>query len=419
MKKRSIFLVLLGSILLTPIFSLQMSVSAHSDTVFVEDLFEDKEFAVAFHDSLINEFGEEFVYNQMTAWEQVEELHNSFPVNRVGETMFPRFYGGSYICDEGYLVTLTVGEELPNRPFIFLDNIEMVNYSYAELNQLLDLLAMRINNLSIEIPNLASARLDIRENRVVVELLTLNDHEIEMFLEYIIDHSAFYFVQAYDVPHLIGEGESESESLVDETPSPRNFSMPPGAALSLTLNGGSNRSVGYRARNRNGQLGFVTAAHHDTGFFNLGQRFYSGTPRRFVGEITQISRSHDAAFVRLPAGATLSNNAMNGLFISPVATNPVQGGAVTRISAGGSGSPLAVNGTILSTNVVVLSGGVAVQAVEVSGMRGSPGDSGGIVVHRTVNPTIGGIHIGTAWNGMFAYYVRADRINSALQLTTN
>lgn len=414
MKKKIFLIFLLMVTLLATIFNVLIAAYA-VDVIFVEDLLEEEAFAVAFHESLVDEFGEEFIYNQMNAMKQVEELHNYFPVNRAGETMFPLFYGGSYICDEGHLVTLTVGEELPNRKFIFLDNIEMVNYSYVQLNQLLDLLAMRIDNPSTDTSNLVSARLDVRENRIVVELLILNDYEKGRFLENVLNHSAFEFVQAYDVPESIGEGV---ENIEDEMPTARNWSMPPGAALSSTLNGSINRSVGYRARDRNGQWGFVTALHDGNGgFLNLNHRFYSGTPRRFVGQILGFSRPHDAAFVRLPAGGQMSNVAMNGIHINPSVTNPVQGGIVTRVSAGTTASPLSSNGTIRSTNVVVNISGVSVQAVQVNGMSVARGDSGGVVIHRTTSPTVGGIII--AFNSTSQFYVHAGRINSALQLTMN
>jgi len=411
MLKRKNTFVIAVAVLFTPIFYSPILVQV--DTIFVEDLFVEDEFMETFHESFVYEFGEDFVYNQTKSMEQVAELHQTFPVNRVGETMFPAFYGGSFICEEGYLTTLLVEGVLQPRNLRILGSVGVASYSYAELNQLIEVFALQMSNPVVDTSNISTVWLDTSANKIIIELYVLNEDTVRAVEETIMSHSALYFVRIYDTPLPLGEGNDFSEEVL----SPRSFAMPPGAAISQTLNGTNNRSVGYRVRDRNGHLGFVTAAHSGSGFLNLGQRFYSGSPRRFVGEVRAISRPHDAAFVRLPIGANLSDQAINGLLIRSVITNPVQGGTVTRISAGGSSSPLASNGVIRSTNVVVSLNGSSVQTVEVLGMQAASGDSGGIIVHRTTTPTIGGIIVASRTSSNF--YVRASRINPALNLTTN
>ena len=371
---------------------------------------------------LLEEFEYQFLQNQDIALQKVTELHHSFPLTRNGQIMFPEFYGGSYINNCGNLVTLIVYNQIVPRIDLF-GEIKFVNYSYATLNRLIDEIALKIINPYVNTDNFSLARLDTSNNNVTIELHCFSDDAINFFRNNILDHSALYFNKAYY--HIVRFNDEKNEDYFDymssdDNPSTRiNWAMPSGAYLSLTLNGTPNRSAAYRALNQQGQRGFLTAAHRGNSFLTLGQRFYSGSPRRFVGEVTQVNRALDAAFVRFPMNGSMGINAINGRFIDQVATVPVQWATVSRISAGNATTPLMATGGIRSTNVLLNINGYSVNSVEVMQLKSDSGDSGGIIVHGTINFSIGGVVVARSSNFLDTFYVSAVRINNSMGLRTH
>jgi len=112
-KVASIFLVsLLIFSLLTGFTSIGIDTyidtgDAHEDInifVFADDLLADEYFMASVDKLLVDTFGYEVVENVKRANYYGDIILESFPRNRLGEIIFPEFFGGEYINCDGYLV---------------------------------------------------------------------------------------------------------------------------------------------------------------------------------------------------------------------------------------------------------------------------------------------------------------------------
>ena len=100
-------------------------------------------------------FSDEFFANQDAALLLSEELFNATPQDRTGRSIYPSYYGGRFIDENGNLV-INVVESLENEDgFQEFDTIisregvstQQVQYSYAMLEEIMDIIwEFQVNN---------------------------------------------------------------------------------------------------------------------------------------------------------------------------------------------------------------------------------------------------------------------------------
>ncbi|MCL2576411.1 MAG: hypothetical protein FWE33_08245, partial [Defluviitaleaceae bacterium] len=91
----SLFLVLVMAFAFVP-----------NTTAFGEISNQPDEDFIAFHNVLVDEFGLEFANNYHVAIETANIIYDNFPRNRMGEIMYPDYFGGMYIDEFGVLNVL-------------------------------------------------------------------------------------------------------------------------------------------------------------------------------------------------------------------------------------------------------------------------------------------------------------------------
>jgi len=180
----------------------------HHDFLIVDDLFEDPEFILYLEAQKIEHFGEVFVTNIGNTLDLIDNIFASLPASRSGDSIFPDYFGGKYINDDGILVVQFTGNRIQatalsddSETFGNLADedviIEHVTFSYNELNSILDYLAIPFT-CNLPRPddcvknNFAAFYDDIRNNRIVVELHDYNEYEAQRFRNYIIDSPAIH-----------------------------------------------------------------------------------------------------------------------------------------------------------------------------------------------------------------------------------
>jgi len=160
------------------------------------------------HGDLISEFGEEYLINLDQARANDAKLMSFFAQNRLGERMYPDFYGGVYYNADGNMVLLIVESATSRdsvqydliRNFVNEENIivEYVEFSYAELHAVMDILNAIL--LSDDRPeafeNVTSHALDTRNNTIEVRWLVYaySEAEIARFRETVLDSPMLTFV---------------------------------------------------------------------------------------------------------------------------------------------------------------------------------------------------------------------------------
>ena len=258
--------------------------------------------------------------------------------------------------------------------------------------------------------NIGAIWLDTINNKIVVELFDPSEQNISNFEENILEHSSLYFTISEGIIEI---QESQNHHVIDDTDT-RSTTVHPGAAL---FSASCYRSIGYRARNRNNQWGFVTASHREqpnVTWAALPYRTRLYTSTRFVGQVTETQLSGiDAAFITLASGLTMSSVTVAGQNSGLNSTNAVVGGSALRVSNGGN-SPLTASGRVVSLREIWIGAGPAVNTIRTDNMTVVSGDSGGIVLHGSSgNFSVGGIVVADT------LYVAAPTINSFFALSTN
>ena len=92
----------------------------------------------AFHNELVEEFGEEFATNYHQAMQALHLLYDTFPRNRMGEAMYPDYFGGMYIDKFGNANVLIVRtSEVSDSALLDVReqgaNVRYVEFSFDEL----------------------------------------------------------------------------------------------------------------------------------------------------------------------------------------------------------------------------------------------------------------------------------------------
>ena len=151
---------------------------------------------------------EEFWANYRRAVAYHIEIYNAFPVNSNWHTMFPSYYGGHLVDDNGNLVMnivesygrdgvlSSVISETLNSPYVIM---RLVSFSYNELKDTMVFLTdfwhtnpdCKIRNASV------SFALCIRNNHVEVALYGYSEELKEAFRTYVLDSPMIVFVEGW------------------------------------------------------------------------------------------------------------------------------------------------------------------------------------------------------------------------------
>lgn len=433
----SLFLVLVMAFAFVP-----------NTTAFGEISNQPDEDFIAFHNVLVDEFGLEFANNYHVAIETANIIYDNFPRNRMGEIMYPDYFGGMYIDEFGVLnVLVTQSSAVHMRQFdavgVLSEFDEMsvltvgqmqatvvrgVEFTYAEL--------WRIQNLLNEIipphfetnPVAANARswfIDVIGNRVVVELADYTLENIRGFKSYFINESAIVFAEFSGEMNLNFDVYTfhsyETKNAFEAIFEPLNIIWVR-AGEQIVLSNGSSGSVGYSAT-RLGGRGFVTAGHLGPGTTSLtdGVVVRNAFGQR-IGVVRGVHLSLvDAAFVLFDANVRFAGHChitqmpfapgnqhqphltFPGIFVASI-------GFVTHHRTG----------VILqsATSINLPTAGFLPNVVRASYVSNN-GDSGGIVYAFDGNQSTAiGHHVGNRQSDNSSFFVRSDITNQLLGTTS-
>ena len=316
---------------------------------------------------------------------------NAFNSTRSSESeaKYHPSYGGCYLNHNGKLVVLIANKDNDYKKYIkdlvgpqnvifrFCDN------SYNSLLNVVD----SLNNYKLKTcvePDYSNFRhygVRTLKNRVEVYLDDFTEHKIQQFKN-----------KTHDSP-IIVFSESEGDFILE--------SVNPGGFVS---NGVGNSSIGYRAKDINGNIGIVTSGHG----IKQGQTVFNrnGTVFGYCSKST-VFGNVDAAFVEVYDGFILTNNIEK--FGGILNTNIVEPQVGTSVSKVGITTGL-TRGTVLDTNDGFDGrsiGGTLYFDLVKTNYNSAKGDSGGIIFTYLNNTA--GIHVGAS--GGFAYYCKANNIN--------
>lgn len=356
----------------------------------------------------IDKYGKAFMQKQTEAYLNYEKLMDAYRKSSGNtdeeEMVYPEYYGGSYTDDDGNLVIYKVKETsvsakqktvasanvykklentIENDNFI----LQEVDHSYNELNDVMD----QLNDYKLtednEIAhNFNAFWLSDEENCIFVELSDFNEASVQAFKENVCDSDVIKFKES--------SGEAEAETNINA-----------GRKIETSS---AYASVGYRVK-RNGNVGFVTAAHLGNVDTNIS---VNGT---VVGKIKKRQRSGsvDAAFVRVTNDDYTPTNTLQGTTnkLSTTISEPGAGTVINKLGA----STGATTGKVLSTNATLTVDGITHTNLTSADYKSAPGDSGGTIysyISSTNTRLTLGIHC--AASGSTRYYVKAKRINAAL-----
>lgn len=418
-------LALASSLSLTPFAPTATWVSDNDEAVTSHDITLDA--------YLLENYGSTFLENYHDSLDMIATFYDELPSDITDEVIYPEYFGGLYINDEGELVILKLEDEISNDQTSisnFEDAvIESVEFSYQELVETMDFLNA-IANGSEQFDTLISLTntwsLDVINNQVLVSLIDYNPEEVARFQQEILDSPVIVFEQTSLADHEYSSEAFEQQWIFPvNVPNPPTSPRPASAGTAIRTGdrifsyrtgvgylGGL--SAGYRALGPNGEMGFVTAAHVPGGA-QIGDIItnYNGT-RLGVVQRAQLP-GIDAAFVVLDPGVSITsrtNLAAGGNY------NGVVGQRVRTYGAT-SGAPRV--GTILTSHMsAIMSGGgnglvVITDAIRATGL-GLAGDSGAVVYTIDAAGHVtgtAGIHLGIT---IYSFISRADSINSAFNL---
>ncbi|MCL2168556.1 MAG: S1 family peptidase [Defluviitaleaceae bacterium] len=408
------------------LFSATLTISGATSSVHDEDF-------AAFHNALVEEFGAEFASNYHQAMQSVHKLYEIFPRNRVGDVMYPEYFGGMYVNDYGRLNVLIV--EAVMMPFsadgLFSSlsadtNIRQVQFSLNELWATQNFLNVIIPAKRDIVPAATNAHawyICVINNYVGIKLLSYSPYEINLFREEVFNSPVLVFsgfVDAGEQPsHPIETIQYSFEEYVSSQ-FIHILRLRPGDPIEITRD---NRlidtgSIGFYAT-RGSARGFVTAAHLGGvgGALQVGDVvLWHGVA---IGTVEVVQLQHvDAAFIRLgvddPSRFQLEfqNYSRHGNRVSTIPFDMPLVGAVVNLQARHNNSWGRV--TIASfTGGNITNGLLADYATQ-------QGDSGGLVYFQDMWPSnslVVGIHIGRDRPGGYALISRATSINGRLATT--
>ncbi|EHL06573.1 hypothetical protein HMPREF0322_02622 [Desulfitobacterium hafniense DP7] len=396
--KQSIIAIVISFLVLTPAVAYSTENVSTSKIVTIKERISSDEAFLKEEQESLSKYDSAFLAKQENAYLNYEKLIKSFNIAKSVNSVYPEYYGGSYIDDNGDLVIYVKGEGilkdsslqnisqvLERKDFI----IKNAKYSYNELNSVMDTLNdFKLNNSKDAIANNFNIYwLSDRDNNIVVELNEMNEEQIELFKKQVIDSPIITFEKSSGTPV-------------------KEVDVNPGQKISSASN--VDGSMGYRAK-KDGVVGLVTAGH--LAFLNEGIKVDGNN----IGRVTakQESGSVDAAFVEITYSGYTPTNTLNGTS-NTLSTTISQPGVGTVINKLGFRTG-ATSGKVLSTNVTVTLDTILHTNLTSADYSSDRGDSGGIVysyISATNTRLTLGIHCAKV--GSTSYYIKADEINSAL-----
>lgn len=330
------------------------------------------------------------------------------------EYAYPENYGGAYINKQGKLVIKIKGEEPQMSGYmrnisISDDNVtyEKCNYSMNELykvyNSIIEYKRTNTNSIS---DNYSYVSISQTNNKVVVELKDCSDAAINKFKKAISDSPAILFKAS--------KGDILLVSSTD---------VNPGSQIVGSYGKGS---VGYRAKDKDGNEGIVTCAHV------IGNNADLKVGSTVIGKCTNWSfGGHvDAAFCKITKSTYKPTNIINTT-TNELSTSVSWPAETTVINKCGAKTGL-TSGTIEDATATCWSKhpetGNTIEITDATKAKidAYKGDSGGIVytyVSSTgIRYTVGIMNAievvaGTEIPTGYAYYIKAPYINSVFNLT--
>lgn len=195
------------------------------------------------------------------------DLMDSFQKEKtrgVSGNVYPDYYGGGYIDDDGFLTILVKSGF--NAPMTLSDNHSVIikegMYSYNELNNIMEVIdTFKEQSLPSSISaNIYMWILDEKNNRVEVYLKNCTSTDIEEFKRNVVDSPAIVFrakegiYESWDSIEITYENVLMTRAATNVYAGTKIYAAAQG---STTAKPGS---FGYKAK-RNGVEGFVTAGH--------------------------------------------------------------------------------------------------------------------------------------------------------------
>ena len=391
----------------------------------------------------IAEFGYAFVQNHNQSVEIALSLEGSFARDRLGRTIYPEYFGGFYIDIYGNLVILVVKSAMIEAQGI--TNASISDIQFAETitrevgfsyNELIDMFRF-LNKVPVYLAS--SWHVDVMKNRIVVNLVELNDESIFYFKQTIVDSPMIVFMESPESCFDLINYTNESNYLLNDINTHEMvifnqgvINLMPGRALyySPTMINFRRRagSIGYRAFNmdNNGRVGFVTTAHGPPGhmlenqlrpgmpIYVVSRHYEPGSGFVRVGWVRRSRLVHnsiahfyatpfrfDAAFIELDPEPGISINMLQLDYIIPLTRIPVVGEIVSTWGTPDAGFPGDGAIRLATSRVVAIHGHVhitgdnvaidLVRTTPISGITGG-GPSGGIVWFNSDRRTAG-IHV--------------------------
>lgn len=139
-----------------------------------------------------------------------EQMYNSLPKTDSGDVIYPDFYAGSYIGDDGRLVVLVteplsvLSNETKYETFLApltegLVNHRIVEFSYAQLHEARDeyriFRDIRLDVNCVYALNVVGSGIDYMQNALLIRLEEFSEEKIEGFRQYVIDSPMIIFEQ--------------------------------------------------------------------------------------------------------------------------------------------------------------------------------------------------------------------------------
>ena len=254
-----------------------------------------------------------FMHNQEIALLMHEMLHDIFPVDRSGDSIYPISYGGSFINSYGNLVVNVVGtidafESVLDNAFsaraLFSQNIQIVQFSYVELRDKMDFLTdLWKNNPYCKIRNsMMFHAMSITNNNITIGLYGYNETLIYAFMSYVTNSPMIVFEEAG--PRALGilrHYESEETYISEvytavESIAPRNTAVFPGDRIVIV--GIGELSAGYGVQRTGGIRGFLTSPHGlNVAGRTIRHRTPTGTIIGTFSSLIQFSFGVDAGMI--------------------------------------------------------------------------------------------------------------------------
>lgn len=356
------------------------------------------------------------------------------PKTRSGDVIYPDFYAGAYIGDDGRLVVLNtkpisiLSNEKRYETFLSplsegLLNYKLAEFSYAELHEARDeyriLSDARLDVNCVYALNVVGSGIDYMQNALLIRLEEYCERKIEGFRKYVFDSPMLIFEQGNRHEPLIPKESAVDEPKDEDYASivTQSVKVNPGGKVSSNyiFKGWNGGTMGYRVRrNSDNKIGFITSGHI---FSDTCDKVYTGSV--FSSSIGNIARRVlnsriDASLVIANANNqdSIGNTLPNGRILSTyVPTSFFQNESVTMfVATTGTGV-----GRVRNVDYDTTIDGQLIKGTVWTTVVSNRGDSGGIVVVTST------LTAGIVWGGIPGapdmIFIPAHRINSDLGVT--